>query len=148
MASAILFAAIGGSALWLWYLLVHGETPAPVQRLSSTVPSKIRDTTKQPRVSGSGTSVMAAIASSGNDPSLIDRPAALGGDHSSTGHVVGKLSSKSMELPPPIPPDPELTEALRTGDNKDKKWKKLAKEARRAAKAQREFEDDFELLPP
>ena len=85
MERALVLTAAGGLSLYLTYLLIHGEQPRVAQRIISTVPRPKQDNMKEPVTSGSASSIVAAIAQAAQDPHLMDRPVALGGDAANTG---------------------------------------------------------------
>ena len=97
MQSALLIGATGSLVLYAAYMLIHGESPRPAQRLQTTMPAPIKDRTQQPAVSGSVTSLTYAIAQDGNDPHIVDRPVALGGDEANTGDQQGDVTFTSLE---------------------------------------------------
>jgi hypothetical protein len=98
MMQRALFIGVAGSVvLYSAYMLIHGESPRPTQRLLTTQPAPIKDHTQQPAVSGSVTSLTHAIAQDGNNPHLFDRPVALGGDQANTGDKQEAISFKSLE---------------------------------------------------
>jgi len=96
MQRALVLTAAGGLTLYLTYLLVHGETPRVVQRVVSTVPRPKQDATLQPRTSGSASSIVSAIARSGQDPHFTDRPTKLGGDAANTGTKQEHPTARSL----------------------------------------------------
>ena len=97
MQRALTITAAGGVLLYTSYLLIHGERPRVIQRAGTTMPSPIEDRTQQPAVSGSVSSLTNSIAQQGDNPTIIDRPVALGGDYASTGSDQEAVTHKSME---------------------------------------------------
>ena len=97
MQRALLIGATGSVILFSAYMLIHGEAPRVVERASTTVPAPITDSSMEPAVSGSVSSITRAIAQDGNDPHLADRPVALGGDRANTGQEQDPVTFKSLE---------------------------------------------------
>jgi len=93
----LVWIAGGGLVLYGAYLLIHGESPRPTQRVASTVPAPVVDPIMQPQVSGSVSSITKAIAEDANDPTLTDRPTELGGDAANTGTKKVPVTTKSIE---------------------------------------------------
>ena len=97
MERVLIGTAAGGLALYLIYLLQKGEDPKVIQRVTSTVPAPKRDPKIEPKMSGSASSIVTAIANSGLDPQLDARPTDLGGDSASTGTRQPEATHKTLE---------------------------------------------------
>lgn len=93
---AFMFTAAGSLALYLTYLLIHGQSPKVKQRVTSTIPAAVQDA-DEPRASGSVSSLVTAVAASGNDPHIEDRPRELGGDAANTGTDRESVTTGSLE---------------------------------------------------
>lgn len=111
MERALLLTAIGGASLYTVYLLVQGSGPKPVpivgkaefggmyngkfQAGSNRAPRT--DSSKEPRPSGSASSVVTALASAVGDPTTTGRATELGGVAASTGDKHPPVTYGSLE---------------------------------------------------
>lgn len=100
MERVLLTTAAGGLALYLFYLLQEGQQPKVVERVVSTVPAPVIDKKVEPKMSGSASSVVTAVANSGINPHLESRPAALGGDSASTGADQAPATQSTLDKTP------------------------------------------------
>ena len=102
--------AAGGLALYLLYLIQTGESPKVVQRVVSTIPAPRTDSTKEPAMSGSASSIVTAVANTGIDPHVDARPTELGGDLASTGTELPQVTQQSLDLTPLRDEEPIVNE--------------------------------------
>ena len=113
MERALILTAVGGVSLYLISLLVSGSGYKPVPAVSqvdfggeytgsfapvsSSTRLPISDPSKEPRPSGSASSIVTALASAVGDPTTTGRATELGGDAASTGDQHPPTTHGSME---------------------------------------------------